>query len=338
VHEIVNRTRFAVALLPYTTPAGVDHASIVIKGTFRITAAGLEPSEQPLPIALADARHGEAKDGSLRYAADLGWPKTSTDVALVGHAQPARASHHVDVELRIGALHKRVRVFGDRHWYRSVASWAISDPARFERMPLVYERAFGGYDQSDADASSHAWEPRNPVGAGFAARDASQRLTGLALPNLEDPRALITAWNDRPAPAGFGLIDAHWSPRAQLTGTYDKTWEEQRAPLLPEDFDPRFFNAAAPGLVAPTYLQGGEEVAISNVSARGPLHFRLPRQRLQVAAEIKGTRVDAQPNLDTVWIDSDAGQVVLVWRATFACPRSFLGIRVVFVKERAHAD
>ena len=51
----------------------------------------------------------------------------------------------------------------------------------------------------------------------------------------------------------------------KYAGTYDKKWQEERAPLLPRDFSKRFLNAAAPGLVAPGYLRGDETVIAAGV-------------------------------------------------------------------------
>jgi hypothetical protein len=337
--EINNRTPFSVALLPYTDKIGINHAGVVIKGTWSIGAhkgaeAELALAEAQRPVRPADERNGDKPGASLRYAADVGWPKPATDVVLVGHAHAGRdRASSVDVALRVGPLAKTVRVLGDRVWFKAAGDWGITRPQPFECMPLVYERAFGGKDETHAAPKKHGWEPRNPVGTGFAVAAEPARLEGLALPNLEDPRAPIKSWKDRPAPAGFGLIDGYWAPRAGLAGTYDASWKAARAPLLPDDFDERFFNAANPDLVAPGYLTGGEAVSVTNVTASGPLSFRLPRRRLSVVALVKAQTIAAEPRLDTVWIDADARELVMVWRAAVTCPRSFVAVQAVFVKE-----
>ncbi len=46
-----------------------------------------------------------------------------------------------------------------------------------------------------------------------------------------------------------------------MMGLADEVWNKTRKPLLPKNFDRRYFNAAAPGLVAPGYLKGDEPVA-----------------------------------------------------------------------------
>jgi hypothetical protein len=51
----------------------------------------------------------------------------------------------------------------------------------------------------------------------------------------------------RPSPAGFGPIACHWQPRVGFAGTYGDAWVANRLPLLPDDFDDRFFQSA-PGI------------------------------------------------------------------------------------------
>jgi hypothetical protein len=77
-------------------------------------------------------------------------------------------------------------------------------------------------------------------------------------------------------PAGFGFIAGDWQPRLALAGTYDEAWTKKRAPLLPKDFDRRFFNAATPGLVTADYLAGNEKVLVLGATAEGRWEFRLP--------------------------------------------------------------
>ena len=88
-------------------------------------------------------------------------------------------------------------------------------------------------------------------------------------------------------------------------------------PLLPKDFDRRFFNAAAPGLVAPGYLKGNEPVAIDNVLPTGPLTFNLPGvpapEVLVALARGEDQRLATQ--LDTVIINTDEKLLFLMWRA-----------------------
>ena len=77
-----------------------------------------------------------------------------------------------------------------------------------------------------------------------ARRRKSGKLASVRLlPNLEDPREMVRTPNDRPAPAGFGPLDATWPQRTALMGTYDDRWLREDFPGLPKDLDWAAFNA-----------------------------------------------------------------------------------------------
>ncbi|HEX5753835.1 MAG TPA: DUF2169 domain-containing protein [Archangium sp.] len=214
---------------------------------------------------------------------------------------------------RVGPLKKVVRVVGERTWFRSMGRVGMTKPLPFETMPLAWERAFGGWDRTDS--GKPAFEPHNPVGTGFRA-SARHFEEGLKLPNLEDPAEPLRDFGQKVTPANFGFISPHWQPRAKYAGTYDEAWNKTRKPLLPKDFDQRFFNAAAPGLIAPGYLQGNEAVVVAGASPRGRLTFPLPGQaapRVTVALTSSGD-VKPEMRLDTVILDTDAEHVLLLWR------------------------
>jgi hypothetical protein len=139
---------------------------------------------------------------------------------------------------------------------------------------------------------------------------------GIQLPNLEDPAHPLKSYGDTPPPAGFGFISPNWQPRAALAGTYDEKWMNERMPLLPTDFERRFFNAASPGLVAPGYLKGNEPVLIENASPGGRLMFSLPGvPPPKVHVELRGgVHHDLATNLDTVIINTDENLLFLIWR------------------------
>lgn len=335
--EIINKTPFEVAIAPGMDKEGYDYAVVAVKGTFDIkhNEDAQTVSETQVPIKWASEYYGEPGKSSVKYEMDTCLTKKGTDVVLIGHAyaqgKPTKA---VDVGIQAGSLRKILRVFGDRRWYKAVGFWRSTDPIPFDRMPLVYERAFGGVDDSHANPAKHSLEQRNPAGTGFAVSGSKERLEGLPLPNLEDPGALIESWNDKPTPAGLGFIGHGWLPRAKYAGTYDDRWREERCPLLPEDFDEFFFNGASPDLIASEYFQGGESIRMINVTPEGEFIFKLPRLDFDITVWIKGQEKNHHPNLDTVIIEPDEHRVILVWRATVPCFREFLHVDRVQVTEK----
>jgi hypothetical protein len=334
--EIRNQTPFAAAIAPALDKNGIDYLVLVLKCTFSIGAAPTAPqrSDFQVPIAMADQNHGEAGKSSVKYEAETCLRKPGTDVVLVGHAYPSRPkATTVDVSVSVAKLTKTIRVFGDRRWLRMAGFTRASEPLPFERVPLVYERAFGGPGPKSSDGGATSFDPRNPVGTGFVEPSHRDQVDGLALPNLEEPSALIKRPEDQPAPQGFGYVGRHWTPRAALAGTYDAAWESERSPFLPDDFDERFFNGASPGLVATPHLRGGEDVKINNASSQGDLAFQLPSDAYETDVWIKGKSTTYPMVFDTLIIEPDESRFSQVWRSTVPCPGEFLSVdRVRFRK------
>jgi hypothetical protein len=333
VLQVVNLTPFVARLVPLPNEQGIDCAYAIVKATYQILPAVAVAAEQ-VPVVMADQPWGEPAASSLRYASDLTLTKPATDVMMVGtaHAPAGRRVTEMDVALRVGPLSKTVRVFGDRVWRKGLLSAAASSPQPFDRMPLVYERSFGGTDRSHEAEGKMEDEPRNPVGRGFRGKKSSLPVEDTPLPNLEEPRHLIKGLKDAPPPANFGPIAAHWQPRRSYAGTYDEAWQKNRCPYLPADFDLRFCNAAHPDLVAKGYLQGGEPVEVVGASPRGTLHFALPRVQVRVIYTIAGEKVEKTPNLDTVTVEPDENRFTLVWRAQAECDQKVLQVRQIRVE------
>jgi len=315
--EVENRTPFAVEGSFAADEQGCPLFVLIVKATYSLQPdCSLAIAEKQLPVNLAGELWGEPGMSSYKYEPESAFIKPLTDIVLIDSACASRPGEtETVVRLRVGPLAKTVRVIGDRYWIKSLGSVYMSSPEPFEKMPLIYERAFGGWDRSHPDPDKHAFEPRNPVGTGFRSKDGSFE-EGIRLPNLEDPKNPIQNYGDTPPPAGFGFTSPDWQPRASFAGTYDSVWMENRMPLLPADFDRRFFNAASPGLIAPGYLKGDEPVSIENASARGKISFDLPgvpppKCRVQLIG-----RRDALVgiNLDTVIINNDEDLLLLIWR------------------------
>lgn len=316
---------FEAGFAVFPDQRAVDSLIACIKATFTISNHGkVAIAADQAPLVYADEYWGEPGVSSLKYAGEMHLPKPATDIVLIGHAQikDRRPVRQLEVMLTAGHLKKVVRVTGDRWWVSS----RPTPPMSFETMPLIYERAFGGCHEINGKV---LYEPRNPVGRGFAGNRRNKALDKLPLPNLEDPRQLLTDPAQQPPPAGFGYISPSWLPRKQYAGTYDATWQKKRAPYLPRDFDARFFNAAHPELICSGYLQGGEPIQIMNVSPHGPLVFKLPTCRMQVSVTVAGSVETPALNLETIIIEPDAQRFSMIWRGIMACDKKALKIEQI---------
>lgn len=314
---IENRTPFAVELLFPTDEEGRPLCVPVVQATYHILSGGrLIPLEQPRPVNVGGEWWGDPARASVKYEPVFAFVKPATDVVLIGHAYaPVPGTTEMQVGIRIGRVQKLVSVFGKRVLYRCSGKIAVSPPGPVDRIPLVYERAFGGWDRRHPNPSEHRFEPRNPVGLGFRHRTLGGD-DELELPNLEDPVHPFRTYGDAPPPAGFGFLGPHWPPRVAFAGTYDAAWDRERKPLLPRDFDRRFFNAASPGLVAPAYLQGDEPVVVIGASPEGRVAFQLPEVRPPMCqVERRGrSPIPLTTALDTVIVDMAERVLLLMWR------------------------
>jgi hypothetical protein len=330
--QVANQTPYAAALTVFPDPTGVETAYAVVKATFRFTAEGLVPLVPAVPLLAADVYWGEPAESSLRAAGEIALLKTTTDVLLSGRAiAPTPDTRVADVGLLVGPVRRVLRVFGDRQWEKGLGGWRISEPQPWSRMPIRWELAYGGVASAPAKGqSAPAYEPRNPVGRGFIGLDQEPQ-AGQALPNLEDPQALITSPDDRPTPACLAPIAPTWLPRRLHAGTYDEAWVSGRAPYLPKDFDPRYFQVAPPELIAPGFLQGGEPVRLMGFTAGEPLSFALPLCGLHVAFDFKGSEVPGQVQLETVLIEPDAGRVQMLWRCALPVDKQLMQLKRVIV-------
>ncbi len=122
----------------------------------------------------------------------------------------------IDVSLRVNTLQQILRVFGDRTWRSGgFTSVEASLPLPFHKMPLVYERAFGGIDMVGG-----GFCPQTLVGCGFFTRPTKKVVLGKRLPNIEDPKQPIRSPQDQPPPVGYGVYGRAWEPRSGFLGTY----------------------------------------------------------------------------------------------------------------------
>lgn len=320
--EIDNRTQALFEPLFLFDENGGGILSTFCKLTMRIIDSALVTAESQIPPFPAGEFVDDTVVSSYRYEPEVAPLKLATDVILVGHAHAKDRSGAVDAGLKVGPVQKVVRVFGDRYWIKTGGSIRATRPQPFDRVPLIYERAFGGWDKASKDERDWSCDPRNPVGRGFGDPLRYVEEGRVPMPNIEDPQHLIRQYGDTPAPQGFGFVSPHWQPRAQYGGTYDEAWENQRKPLLPLDFDRRFFNAASPGMIAPGYLKGDEEVVAVNLSTTSQLRFNLPGipPPLCTIDMRYGKKADLRTNLDTVIINTDEMLVILIWRAFTPVP------------------
>jgi len=331
-----NTTPFACERSWVRDTDGAEVWLVAVRATYDILADGtteLSP-DQPNPL-LSPKYAGDPARSSLLYDSDLVNKKISTDVLVHGHAHAPNGEPitQIDATIKVGPIRKTLRIYGNRRWDQGFAGLRLSPPERFVQMPIVYERAFGGVDQSVENQENIQCEKRNPVGMGFAV-DA-RHLVGQLVPNIENAARLIQGWDDRPQPAGFGPIPGHWLPRAKYAGTYDAAWVRDSHPLLPSDFDDRFYNCAPADQQCPRFLRGGEPVELQNLtSGGGALRLNLPRTSIGFRTHFGSRTAHHKATLHTVILEPDFPRISLVWHTRLCCHHDVLNLRNTTVYEK----
>ncbi len=230
---------------------------------------------------------------------DEGMPKSRAEVLVSGFAFATEvAAEFVDCSLTIGAVRKSLRVFGDRHWDKLGRVTRAAPP---QRIPIDWAHAFGGEGFS-----------LNPTGLGFGYPER------VALPNVEDPLALLTAPNQRPAPAGFDALPVDWPQRTRFHGTYDQKWQQERFPGYPDDHDWTFFNTAPDDQWLAGFFEGDEELTIGGMHpSRAVIRSRLPAVQARVFvenADDEAATREIPMRLDTVRVYPELSRGIAIFR------------------------
>lgn len=330
--EIINGSPFLLEAQQAIEKSGRRLLVVLVKGTYAFPARDGEvaqPAAQQAPVLVSDVFDGEPGLSTPLFESDYATRKPRCDVIVHASAQapgqlPVR---ELDVAFRLGACEKWAHVVGDRTWRYGVVGLSPSAPEPFTSMPITYGRAFGGSCELGGQVHAH---PANPVGRGYAGPHGEADLHGQPLPNIEQPGEPISLSNGRYRPWSFGPIGRSWQPRQPLAGTYDERWKEEVFPLLPEDFDERYFQAA-PEDQQIDYPQGGEEVRLLNLHPqRSHIFFSLPPLEMPVAVLDATRKLHLlQAVVDSVTLDVHNEQLIVLWRAQHPLRRSLREIDMV---------
>ena len=310
MQSINNHTVLQHQSLQCRDEQGFDTLNLFFKATFNISPE-LSLAEEQLPLCMADEYFFEPGKSSLKYASDFHLGKISTDVIIQGCAIPPnqQAVSKMLVDIKVHETELKLAVFGQRFWKNNT----ITAPAVFNKMPLVFENAYGGKClKTDALDKQHS-VLTNPVGKGYCFN--KKICHDLELPNVEFIDQLIKSPTDRPEPASLGFIAPSWLPRADHAGTYDQNWRDMIAPDYPEDFNRLFNSMAHPRLQQSGYFQGGETIAISGMS-EVPINVKVPYCPIWLEIKTHNKLLSPECVCDTVLIEPLFNRLSIVWRSS----------------------
>jgi hypothetical protein len=232
-----------------TDPEGRNILAVLFKATYTLTSDGrVDRAREQSPLTLPVVNDPENKS-LLAADTDLYPHKVATDVVLKGHAYAHENPRSFDVSLRVEGHHKTIRVVGDRRCTLSHAGRILfSPPEPVARVPLRYDRAYGGQDKAATAKYGNPFNelrpflarelaaleanpfdyPRNPAGRGYLVEATPAAIEQLELPNLEDPLDPLTPerlicghvenWPGMPLPQAMDWVGLGWFPRIAYFG------------------------------------------------------------------------------------------------------------------------
>jgi hypothetical protein len=236
-------------------PGAQDEVALVFKRAYRLAANGeCIPLDELVPLdedslPWEDGVH-PPRVSPPRTETDLLAFKPATDLVVQGHVYaPARAAV-AEATIACGPVRHVIRAHGDRAMEWKEGSVRFTPPEPFERIPLRYDRAYGGFDAvaharagdafgeglasaqpvyADALRSTTPFHyARNPSGCGFLIRADAESVAAARVPNLEFPFDPVTPervaigdpldWLVAPLPAGADWSHPAWFPRIAHLG------------------------------------------------------------------------------------------------------------------------
>jgi hypothetical protein len=235
--------------------------SVLAKRTYHIEPNGrCVPAEEQMPL-VNDVRNDPQCPGLLAHDCDLFAFKLATDVILRGHAYSRPPCPRFEASLKIGKVTRSILVQGERKCQRSAGGClTFSEPKPIERVPLRYDKAYGGRDVAmeakygnpylelgpyvpanwDLGRASPYLYPRNPCGVGYLIEPTPEAVEQVTLPNLEDPADPLTPerlvvgqagqWPCMPTPQAFDWINYGWFPRLAYVGVVPR-FDSPRQPV-----------------------------------------------------------------------------------------------------------
>lgn len=327
--ELINATGMDAAYTQGVEPSGREWLVVVVKGTFAFPEDGqvAPPHPEWMPMITADTFSGEPGHSAPLQEVDFALRKPRCDILINGsaHAPHGRAVERLLVGARIGSWQKSFTVVGNRRW-GGVSGTSATAPEPFVRMPITYDRAFGGVDDFHEDPAEHGAYMPNPVGRGWHRRLEARYVDGTPLPNTEETGQPVIDPGGRYAPMAFGPLGRGWSSRLPYAGTYDQDWLDNTFPFLPADFQDAYYQAA-PLDQQIDHPRSPLDVVLVNLTPRGQTRLRLPCRPVPVTFfRRKGGHEEVQAALDTIAIDADKERLTLAWRAALPLKKNIFEI------------
>ncbi len=338
--------------------------SVLAKKTYTITDKGeclLSDVQIPLVKDISCYDHAPKL---ISEDLDLYAFKLYTDIIVKGKTRHPKKVNRFIAIIQVGNTSVSIEVIGNRKLLLSkLTGLRFTTPEFIEEIPLRYDFAYGGRDviaerkielppaelikyfpdQTDLLEGSPYRYPRNPLGKGFIVELSDDSLDFLELPNLEDPRNLLSPesmvvkdpklWYRMPLPRSTDWVTPSWFPRVAYFGLNNITekinfnleeinrrWAELdilSIKPLRGNVHPRCTNGASLGLQLP-YIMPGEKIRLTNIHPKFTdftLHLPPDYPNIWVDGR-KGKLLPTKPVIHTIIIEPDENRLSIVWRGS----------------------
>lgn len=285
-------------------------------------------AEEQTPLVASDQFYRGLNTSSIIQESDFAPYKPKCDVIFAyayAHAPDGEASSRWPVAVSIGEWQKRFQVTGPRQLTRSdnTDAWQLSEPELAVKVPICYEKAYGGSFQWPISSNEPEFihrEERNPLGCGYLDEQwlEKSQVNELPAPQIEAfGQDFSLQASDYPV-MGLGALGRWWLPRRTQAGTYDEAWKQQRWPHLPMDFAFDYWNCA-PKDQQINYPRGGEAVILKHLYPKAEVRFRLPQFPVKLLLHLDvGVPLFKAMSVDTLLFDMKNLQLVVVQRTQIA--------------------
>lgn len=304
---------------------GKEYSAIVARIKYRFDAMDeeglwtlkLDPDQGKL--FGEDIFYEDNMDASVRYESDYVDYKPHADLIINAYARALKpsafwkcgakavrySSHSKEPETLV---EQWLKVYGKRYWQEDILGWRVGEAEPTTQVSLRYENAFGGVvldPYADDDAPYAEYYKSNPIGKGLMHKILAEE-GKLELPQIEAVNEPVERAYMPYAPQGLGFINRSWQPRLALAGRFDATWEQEKHPLMPDDYQEAYNNGAHPALQLKEYgyFQAGDAIVLHKLLAnRETQAFRIPAIHLHASYHIEGEALPFELDIDTVIVD-----------------------------------
>lgn len=334
--DLTNRTPLPAALsVTELSPELPRVCFLAAKATWRWDEGGQLTLDTQEPFGILD--EDEETDVGLLPRDNLPRRDEAFEVIVLGAAYPpgGRPATWCPVRMQVGAVHHDLLVIGDREWLpvdAPTTQRVISDPAPFTRMPLTWERSFGGAATVllDPDAEVTVSHGMNPLGTGFDPAPAARILARQIgtpegwprvdrrrrLPNIERPDDRVANWASDPRPGGWATIPLDSPMHGRRLIDSDALVREPN-PSWPHH---EALYRAHPEWILPL-PEGGCPVVLDGLTPEGRVVLHLPRLRVIMDWLIGDERGSLELRPHTLVLLPEQRRLYIVYRTHFNVPQ-----------------